>query len=112
MQHGLGEEKTGITSHGLLAGSSLPSRFPIAAGWCSPALPAKLYERSKPSGPSTFISQFSFARDPTIDTRQSPGLSVSMCSITATISPRTRGSPVFWISVLIAISPILYKAAR
>ena len=29
----------------------------------------------------------------------------------ATISPRTRGSPVFCISILTAMSPVLYKAA-
>jgi hypothetical protein len=32
--------------------------------------------------------------------------------MTATISPRTGGSPVFCISILTAMSPILYKAAR
>jgi hypothetical protein len=30
----------------------------------------------------------------------------------ATISPRVRGSPVFCISILTAMSPILYKVAR
>jgi hypothetical protein len=70
MLHEFGEEKTGITNHGLLAGSSLPSRLAIATDWCSQTLPAKLYERSKPSGPSALISQLSFPRDPTIDTRQ------------------------------------------
>ena len=70
---GLDRMQTGTASHGLLAGSNLPSRFPIAAGWCSPALPTKVYERSKPSGPSTFISQLSLAQDPMMDTRQSPG---------------------------------------
>jgi len=104
--------QTGIAHHGLLADSSLPSRFPIAPGWCSPALPTKLYERSNPSGPSTFISQLSLARDPTIDTRHSPGLPLSTCSMRATISPRVRGSPVFCISILTGMSPILYKAAR
>jgi hypothetical protein len=82
----------------LAAGSSLPSRFAIATGWCSPALPTNVYERSKPSGPSTFISQLSFARDPRIDTRHSPGLSLSTCSMRAAISPRVWGSPVFCIS--------------
>ena len=101
-----------MADHGFLAGSSLTTKFPIAAGWCSPAPPTKVYERSKPSGPSTFISQLSFALDPTIDTRHSPGLSLSTCSMTAIISPRVRGSPVFCISILTAMSPILYKAAR
>lgn len=44
----------------------------LRIGWCSPALPANVYDRSNPFGPSTFISQLSFSREPTIDTRQSP----------------------------------------
>jgi hypothetical protein len=32
--------------------------------------------------------------------------------MTTTISPRARGSPVFCISIVTAMSPILYKAAR
>src|SRR5258708_35106489 len=100
---GLDRMQTGIASHGLLAGSNLPSRFPIAAGWCSPALPTKVYERSKPSGPSTFISQLSLARDPMIDTCHSRGASLSTCATRPTISPRVRGSPVFCISTLAAI---------
>jgi len=44
------------------------------------------YVRSKPLSPSTRISQFSLARDPAIDTRHSPRLSLSACSILATIS--------------------------
>ncbi len=92
---GLERMQPGIATHGLLAGSNLPSRFAIATGWCSPALPTKVYERSNPSGPSTFISQLSFARDPTIDTCHSPRLSLSTCSMRAAISPRVRGSPVF-----------------
>src|SRR5216684_3934295 len=106
------QEQTGITNHGLLAGSSLSSKLPIATGSCAPAPPTRVYERSKPLGPSTFISQLSFARDPSIDTRHSPGLSLSTCSTTATISPRVRGSPVFCISILTAMSPILYKAGQ
>jgi hypothetical protein len=102
-----------MADHGFLAGRSLTTKFPIAAGWCSPAPPTKVYERSKPSGPSTLISQLSFARDPTIDTRHSPGLSPSTCSMRATISPRVRESPVFCISTLAAMSPnYCYKAAR
>ncbi len=100
-----------MAHHGFLAGNSLRTKLPIVAGWCSPALPTKVYERSKPSGPSTFISQLSFARDPRIDTRHSPGLSLSTCSMRAAISRRVRGSPVFCISTLAAISPVLYKAA-
>jgi hypothetical protein len=101
-----------MADHGFLAGSSLTTKFPIAAGWCSPAPPTKVYERSKPSGPSTFISQLSFARDPTIDTRHSPGLSPSTCSMRATISPRVRESPVFCISTLAAMSPIIVQSGQ
>src|ERR1035437_2225856 len=61
---------------GIFAGSNFRSTFPITAGWCSPGLPTNVYDRSNPFGPSTFISQFSFAREPTIDTRQSPALSL------------------------------------
>jgi hypothetical protein len=109
---GLEGMQTGVADYVLLAGSSLRSNLPIATGWCSPVLPINVYERSKPSGPSTFISQLSFARDPTIDTRHSPGLSLRTCSMTATISPRARASPVFCISIMTAMSPTLYKAAR
>ncbi len=107
-----GRMQTGKANQGLLAGSSLPSRFPIATGWCSPALPTKVYERSNPSGPSTFISQLSFARDPMIDTCHSPGLSLSTCSMRAAISPRVRGSPVFCISTLAAMSPIIVQSGQ
>jgi len=58
---GLDRMQTGMANHGFLAGSSLTTRFPIAAGSCSPDPPTKVYERSKPSGPSTFNSQLSFA---------------------------------------------------
>ncbi len=51
-----------------------------------PAVPAKVYVRSKPLSPSTRISQFSLARDPAIDTRHSPRLSPSACSILPAIS--------------------------
>jgi hypothetical protein len=96
--------------HGFLAGNSLRTKLPIAAGSCSPAPPTKVYERSKPAGPSTLMSQLSSARDPTIDTRHAPGLSLSTCSMIATISPRARGSPVFCISILTAMS--LYCTKR
>ena|ERR1700683_1454208 len=55
-----------MADHDYLAGSSLATKLPIAAGWCSPAPPAKVYERSKPAGPSSFISQSSLACDPTL----------------------------------------------
>jgi hypothetical protein len=68
---------------GIFAGNNFRSTFPITMGWCSPALPANVYDRSNPLGPSTFISQLSFARKPTIDTRQSPALSLRACSTSA-----------------------------
>jgi hypothetical protein len=102
--------RTNMVDHRVLAGSSLVSTFRIASGRCSPASPTRVYERSNPWGPSTFISQLSFARDPTIDTRHSPATSLSTCSTPARISLRARGSPVFCISIVTAISPILYKA--
>lgn len=101
-----------MAHHGFLAGSSLRTKLPIVAGWCSPALPTKVYERSKPAGPSTLISQLSFARDPTIDTRHSPGLSLSTGSMIATISPRAWGTPVFCISILTAMSLYCTKRPR
>ena len=52
-----------------LPGSNLTSTLAITKGWCSPALPANVYDRSNPFGPQTFISQLSFSREPTIDTR-------------------------------------------
>ena len=102
--------RTNMADHRVLAGSSLVSTFRIASGRCSPASPTRVYERSNPWGPSSFISQLSFARDPTIDTRHSPATSLSACSTPARISLRARGSPVFCISIVTAISPILYKA--
>jgi len=68
---------------GIFAGNNFRSTFPITTGWCSPALPANVYDRSNPFGPSTFISQLSFAREPMIDTRQSPTLSLRACSTSA-----------------------------
>jgi hypothetical protein len=99
----------GTVDHRVREGSSLMSKFRIASGWCSPTSPTKVYERSNPRGPSTFISQLSFARDPTIDTRQSPATSLSTCSTPARISLRVRESPVFCISTVTAMSPVLYK---
>ena len=61
--------RTSAAAHRVLAGSSLTSTFPIASGWFSPASPSRVYERSNSRGPSTFISQLSFARDPTIFAR-------------------------------------------
>jgi hypothetical protein len=69
-----------VHSCGILAGSNLRSTLAITKGWCSPAFPANLYDRSNPFGPQTLISQPSLSREPTIDTRQSPGLSPRWCS--------------------------------
>jgi hypothetical protein len=97
-------------AHRVLAGSSLTSTFRIASGWCSPASPTRVYERSNPWGPSTCISQVSFARDPTIDTRHCPATSLSTCSMPARISLCARESPVLCISIVTAMSPSVYRA--
>ena len=75
-------------------GSNLMSTFAITNGWCSPTLPANVYDRSNPFGPQTFISQLSFSREPTIYTCQSPGLSLRACSIRARTSGSITASPV------------------
>src|SRR6202023_199989 len=98
---------TNMIDHRGLAGSSLVSTFRIASGRCSPASPTRVYERSNPWGPSTFISQLSFARDPTMDTRHSPATSLSTCSTPARISLPVRESPVFCISTVTAMSPYI-----
>src|ERR1700674_3291447 len=102
--------RTNMADHRVLAGSSLVSTLRIASGRCSPSSPTRVYERSNPWGPSTFISQLSFARDPTIDTRHSPATSLSTCSTPARISLRARGSPVFCISIVTAISPNIVQS--
>jgi hypothetical protein len=82
----LGPEKPAVIlplTYEVFEGSSLRSRFPMAQGWCSPALPTSVYDRSNPFGPSTFISQSSFARDPTIETCHWPGRPLRTCSTTA-----------------------------
>src|ERR1022692_4201898 len=43
-----------------------------------------------PFGPSTFISQPSVPREPMIDPRQSPGLSLRACSTSARLRPRRQ----------------------
>jgi hypothetical protein len=47
-----------------LAGSNLISTLAITKGWCSPALPTNVYDRSNSVGPRVFISQSSFSREP------------------------------------------------
>jgi hypothetical protein len=89
---------------GIFVGSNLSSTLPITKGWCSPALPTNVYDRSNPFGPRIFISQPSFSREPTIDTRQSPGLSLRACSTSARTSAPAPGSPVLCSSSDTAIS--------
>jgi hypothetical protein len=67
-------------------GTSWRINLRIASGSCSPEAPARVYVRSNPFGPSTRISQFSVARDPAMNTRQSPRRSLSACSMLAVIS--------------------------
>src|SRR5260370_6011611 len=67
--------RSGTAGHDEPAGTSWRINLRIASGSCSPAASAKVYDRSKPFGPSTRISQFSLARDPAMDTRHSPGFS-------------------------------------
>jgi hypothetical protein len=74
------------SSYAELAGTNWRIRLRIASGSCSPSEPAKVYARSKPFGPWTRSSQFSLARDPAIDTRHSPRLSLNACSMLAVIS--------------------------
>jgi hypothetical protein len=45
-------------------------------GLVLPAFPDNVYDRSNPFTPQTFLSQPLLSREPTIDTRQSPVLSV------------------------------------
>jgi hypothetical protein len=78
----------------VLIGSSLCSNTRMTSARCSPAEPSSVYERSKAFGPRIFISQRSLAREPKIETRHSPGLSASTCSIAALISARPVTSPV------------------
>ena len=76
----------------------------IASGACSPAEPANVYDRSKPFGPSTRISQFSLSRDPAIDTRQSPRRSANACSMRAVMSLHSRVSLRFCSSIVTPIA--------
>jgi len=78
------------SGHGEPVGTSWRINLRIASGSCSLAASAKAYDRSKPFGPSIRIPQFSLPCDPAIDTRHSPGLSLSACSTRATI-PSTAG---------------------
>lgn len=92
-----------------LVGTNCRINLRIASGSCSPEAPAKLYVRSNPFGPSTRISQFSLARDPAMDTRHSPRRSLKACSILATISRQSSGSPRLCNSTVTAIAVQLYR---
>jgi hypothetical protein len=96
----------------VLAGRSFGSKFRIASGWCSPAPPTSVYDLWNSFGPSIFISQWSFSREPRIVTCHSPGRSLSTCSITAIISVRAAEFPVFCISTVTAITTIVQRATR
>src|SRR5260370_40312275 len=65
----MGSERmqTGIANHGLVAGSRLRSKWPIATGLGGAAPPTKVYERSEPLAPSPFICQLSLALEPIFD---------------------------------------------
>lgn len=45
----------------MFAGSNRSSTLAIPEGWCSPALPTNVWNRSNPFGPQTFISHLSFS---------------------------------------------------
>jgi hypothetical protein len=62
----------------------------MALGWCSPAPPIRVYDRSNPFGPSIFISQLSFSRDPIIETRHSPGAGECMLNRCHNFRARSR----------------------
>ena len=89
-------------------GSSCEINRRIISGLSSPAGFVRLYDRSKPFGPSTLISQFSLARDPMIDTRQSPRRSANACSMRAAISRHRPASPRFCKSMVTPI-PAFYR---
>ena len=93
-EHARTTARVHILTPAIFAGSCLVSTLAMAKGWCSPALPLKVHERSNPFGPWTFISQLSFSREPTMDTRQSTGLLLRACSTSARISAMSPGSPV------------------
>jgi len=93
-----------VFSQSFLPGNIRPKIPRIVSGRCSPAEPSSVYDRSNALGPSIFISHRSFACEPRIDTRQSPGRSASTCSITAATSRCDAASPVWCISTKTAIS--------
>jgi hypothetical protein len=82
----------GIFAQGFFPGIILATSFPMTCGSCSPAEPSSVLDRSNAFGPVILISHRSFACDPMIETRQSPGRSASACSMMAPISDRTTGT--------------------
>jgi hypothetical protein len=74
-------------------GTIFPTITRITSGSCCPREPSNVYDRSKPFGPAIFISHRSFAWEPIIETFQSPGRSAYTCSMAATTSDRSTGSP-------------------
>ena len=81
----------------------------IASGSCSPAAAVKVYDLSNPLGPSIFISHASLPREPAIDTRQSPGLSLRACSTRTLISFDSCVSPRFCNSMVTAMPEQFYR---
>ena len=87
----------------MAGGTSLRTSVRIAVGSCSPAAAERVYDRSKPLGPSTRKSQLSAARDPSIDTHHSPCRLLNACSRYAVISRHSWASPRFCNSIVTAI---------
>ena len=84
----------------VFSGNKRARRARITLGSCSPAEPSSVYERSKPLGPSIFISQLSLACEPRMEIRQSPGISAIVCSMAATISARSAAFDVLCSSTI------------
>lgn len=91
------------------AGTNWRVNLRIASGVCSPAALERVYVRSNPFGPATRISQLSLSRDPAMDTRHSPFLSLNACSTLATISWQSWASPRFSSSTVTPIAVQLYR---
>ena len=94
-----------VFNQAFLPGNILLRITRIPSGRCSPAEPSSVYDRSKALGPTIFISHRSLAWEPRIETRQTPGLSASTCSMIARASACRPESPVCCISTETAILP-------
>src|SRR5207245_9822261 len=92
----------GVVTH-WQAERALRTRVRIAVGSCSPAAAERVYDRSKPLGPSTRSSQFAAADDPAIDTHHSPCRPLNACSRYAVISRHSWASTRFGRSIVTAI---------